>query len=129
MPQLNKIDWEILNATADDAENLEQIYQSVCFEFSAENYEQRKPEAYYWRAVEGAPLLEEIADRICELVESGLLEAQLENGTIVLAATSDKSYVWRGWFRMSSQGREAWAVGAPAIELADAAKKVVAAAR
>ena len=33
MASLNPVDWEILNATADDCENLEQIYLSLCFEF------------------------------------------------------------------------------------------------
>ena len=33
MSSLHPLDWEILNATADDGENLEQVYLAVCFEF------------------------------------------------------------------------------------------------
>jgi hypothetical protein len=39
----------VLNAAADDIENLEQIYRSVSLEFSAENYEPDNPQAFYWR--------------------------------------------------------------------------------
>ena len=35
MTALNPVDWEILNITADDCENLEQIYLGVCFEMVA----------------------------------------------------------------------------------------------
>lgn len=52
MPALDKIAWEILNATSDDWEDLEQIYQSVCFDCSRE-----KHDAYYLRPVKGAPML------------------------------------------------------------------------
>jgi len=96
---LARNDWEILNATADDWENLEQIYHLVCFEFSSENYENG---GYYLRSIRGAPLLDEIADRIEKLVQAGLLEVQRDG------STADKSYVWRAWFRMTSEGKRLW---------------------
>ena len=34
MDNLKKIEWEVLDATADDIENLEQIYRCVVFEYS-----------------------------------------------------------------------------------------------
>lgn len=120
---LEKIDWDILNATADDWENLEQIYHMVCLEFSAENYETG---GFYLRPIPDAPLLEEIADRIGHLFEASLLEGRLENGNTVSPGKVDANYMWRGWFRMTPQGRQIWE---SATTLADAAKKVVAAAK
>ena len=108
MNALDKTAWEILNATADDWENLEQIYQMVCFDFSAENYAEAEKGAYFLRPAEGAPLLEEIADRIGELVESGLLEARCGKGDRSVADLGDRSYVWRAWFSMTPVGRSAW---------------------
>lgn len=108
MNTLDKTAWEILNATADDWENLEQIYQMVCFDFSAENYAEAEKGAYYMRPAQEAPLLEEIADRIGELVECGLLEARTGKGDQSVTDLSDRSYVWRAWFRMTPLGRSAW---------------------
>ncbi len=104
---LSKTTWEILNATADDWENLEQIHHMICFDFSAEGYEARGRGAYYLRPARGAPLLEEVADGICELVEGQLLTGRLESGETV-TNLADRSYVWRGWFRMTPEGRNAW---------------------
>jgi hypothetical protein len=107
MSTLDKTGWEILNATADDWENLEHIYHAICFEVATENNEGPDSGATYLRPAKGAPLLQEIADRTCELVESGLLEARLELEGSGLDLR-DRSYVWRGWFTMSPQGRSAW---------------------
>jgi len=109
MQGLDKTAWEILNATADDWENLEQIYHLVCFDFSAEDYAAGEKGAYYMRPAKGAPLLEEIADRICELVESGLFEVRGGPGNGSMPDLSDRSYVWRAWFRMTPVGRSTWA--------------------
>jgi hypothetical protein len=108
MATLDKTAWEILNATADDQENLEQIYRAICLDFSAPGYEERDRGAYYLRPAPGAPLLEELGDRICQLAEAGLLQAHLQ-GTEHLADLGDRSYVWRAWFSMTSRGRELWA--------------------
>jgi hypothetical protein len=109
MHTLDKTAWEILNATADDWENLEQIYHMICFDLSAENYADSEKGAYYLRPAKGAPLLEEIADRIGELVESGLLQARIGEGDGTVPDLSDRSYVWRAWFTMTPVGRSAWA--------------------
>ncbi len=108
MYALDRTAWEILDATADDWENLEQIYLAVCFEFSAENYEARDAGAYYLRPARGAVLLEEIADRIPELVAAGLLAARWEESGEVVTDLDNLSYVWRAWFSMTPQGRSAW---------------------
>jgi len=114
MKTLNSTEWEILNATADDWENLEQIFQQL--------------NSGDGRLREAAHSLREVADGICNLVESGSLEARSEAGGAIAPIGNEKSYVWRGWFRMSPQGREAWAASPSAAELTDAAKKVVPAA-
>jgi len=106
MQTLTQLDWEILNATADDWENLEQIYRSICFDFSAELYEHAKEGAFYLRPASKAPLLETLADRIVELVQAGLLEGHLDDQPVV--DQSDLRFVWRAWFRMSPEGRRTW---------------------
>ena len=108
MKTLTKADWEILNATADDWENLEQIYQSICFDFSPEELSRANEGAFYLRPAKGASPLHELADRIYDLVQSGLLEARLE-GSRAVTDLGDRSFVWRAWFRMTSSGRSIWA--------------------
>src|SRR5437764_120022 len=70
MHALDKVAWMILDATADDCENLEQIYRQVCLEFSPENYKNRDRGTYYYRAARGAPLLHELADCLRALAEA-----------------------------------------------------------
>ena len=109
MANLDKLAWEILNATGDDWENLEQLYQLICFDFSPEAYEERERGAYYLRPSPGAPSLEALADHIADLVDSGFLAArQAESGEAVTDLT-DRRYVWRAWFQMTPAGRSAWA--------------------
>ncbi len=105
MLTLDRTAWEVLNATADDWENLEQIYLMVCLEFSAEDYERQ---GFYYRPTRGAPLLEEIADRIRDLVEAGLLTPVMGENGCPVRDLADKSYVWRAWFAMTPAGRAAW---------------------
>ena len=105
MASLDPVDWEILNATADDCENLEQIYLSVCFELF-ETAPDHLQHAY--RRVRPALLLQEVADRVRGLEERGLLEAVMdENGGPPLG--DDLSNVWRAWFAMTPEGRRLWA--------------------
>jgi hypothetical protein len=108
MHPLDKTAWEILNATADDWESLEQIYHLVCFDFSPEQYESRDHGAYYLRPAQGAASLEEIAERITNLVEAGFLEVRPGESGPLASNLSDRSYVWRAWFRMTPSGRSAW---------------------
>ena len=102
----DEIAWEVLNALADDWEDLEQIYSMVCFDFSSEGYEARGDGAYYLRPTKGAPMLRDLAERVCELAEAGLLEVRLDKAPV--ANLLDRTYVWRGWFRMNPAGRKAW---------------------
>jgi hypothetical protein len=105
MQALDRTAWEVLNATADDCENLEQIYRMVCLEFSAEGYERQ---AFFYRPARGAPPLDEVADRVRGLVEAGLLTAVMDENGCPPRNLTDLSYVWRAWFRMTPQGRNAW---------------------
>jgi hypothetical protein len=101
MVDLDKTDWEILDATADDWEDLEQIYLAVCFEVTGE-------EGGY-RRVRPFVLLPEIADRIARLVATGLLAARWGESGDPVTDLDDLSYIWRAWFSMTPQGREVWA--------------------
>jgi hypothetical protein len=105
MLDLEKTDWEILNATADDAENLEQIYQMVCFEPYV-NGSENPTECQ--RRLKGAPLLGDVANRVKALVENGLLAIVMDENGRPLQDLGDLSYVWRGWFAMTLRGRQAW---------------------
>jgi hypothetical protein len=87
---------------------LEQIYQMICFEFSAEGYADAEKGAYFMRPTEGAPLLEGIADRICQLVECGMLEARSSRVDQSVPDLRDRGYVWRSWFRITPVGGNAW---------------------
>jgi hypothetical protein len=99
MSVLIKTDWEILNATADDWENLEQIYRLIGhFDGPGSG---RKPN------------LQEIADAVRSLVEQDLLAARLEDGTMIASRTPEVSYVWRAWFHMTPAGRNAWSAATP----------------
>ena len=86
MDTLNATAWEVLNATADDWENLEHLYGMLH---------------------KGAPglSLSEVADSIHELVQKGLLVTRSESGGVP-GAPSDLSYVWRSWFALSPQGKD-----------------------
>lgn len=104
MKELDQTAWEVLNATADDWENLEQIYQMVCFEVVALS---GAGAAHQLRPCPGAPGLADIAEHVRELISLGLLEAREEEGGPV-SGSDDGGHVWRAWFRMSPAGREAW---------------------
>ena len=79
MSALDKTAWEILNATADDCENLEQIYRQVCHEL-VETCDSQVKAIHDYRPIKGAPLLSEDADRIRKLVERGLLAVVMDEG-------------------------------------------------
>ena len=105
MQPLDRTAWEVLNATADDCENLEQIYRMVCLEFSPEDYERQ---GFCYRPARGAPLLEEVADCIRSLTQAGLLTAVMDQNGLPARDLADASYVWRAWFAMTPAGRAAW---------------------
>jgi hypothetical protein len=105
MHALDRTAWEVLNATADDCENLEQIYHLVCFEYDAEG---DLPGQGVYRPVRGAPFLSDIADRVRALVEAGLLRPVMDENGEPLSGTADLGYVWRAWFVMTPRGRSVW---------------------
>jgi hypothetical protein len=107
MEPISSTEWLVLNATADDAENLEQIYRSIALEFSPAHYHPTDPKAYYWREARPPVLLSEIADAILSLVARGLLNPRWDPAD--QSRRDDLSYVWRAWFELSPEGRSAWA--------------------
>lgn len=106
MRTLDKVAWEILNATADDCENLEQIYRQTCCQLVSIRDKADPPYAY--RPLSGAPQLSEIADHVRELVDQGLLQIACDENGHAWQDDGDSSYVWRAWFRMSPEGKAAW---------------------
>ena len=113
MSALDPIDWEILNATADDCENLEQVYLSVCFEFVADESTGR----HSYRRVRNTLLLQEVADRIRGLVERGLLAAVMDEEGRPAPGLEAPGYVWKAWFAMTPEGRRLWAASDPAANV------------
>jgi hypothetical protein len=108
MDLLERIDWEILDATADDWENLEQIYLIVCYEVT-NACDTLSSKATLWRRkVTESLLLSEIADRVRGLVERGLMAAVNEEDGCPVVNKDDLSYIWRAWFRMTAQGKALW---------------------
>jgi hypothetical protein len=105
---LERIDWEILDSTADDWENLEQIFLSDCFEAVRVDAAPRRHNALALNRVQEAVLLSEIADRIASLTEAGMLAARHEESGAPVSNLTDRSYVWRAWFRMTPAGKAAW---------------------
>jgi hypothetical protein len=112
MDTLDKTAWEILNATADDRENLEQIYLQICYELSPDEQARTDETALCYRPLKCAPLLNEVADRVRELVERGLLSAVREEDGRSWQDRSDACYVWRAWFSMTPCGKIAWEASA-----------------
>jgi hypothetical protein len=106
MRQVNSIEWLVLNATADDAENLEQIYRCLAFECSHDRDRPGDPDAWIWREARPPILLSEIADTIRDLVARGLLIARWDPAEV--SRPDDLSYVWKAWFEMTEAGRALW---------------------
>jgi hypothetical protein len=98
------IEQLVLGTATDDYENLEQLYRSLCLDFSAENYDASNEQCFYWRAGVDAPPLSELADAVRKLVTRGLLEGRWDDGRPI-APDDDPSFVWQGWFRTSNAGR------------------------
>src|SRR5262245_2066858 len=103
MDSLDRTDWDILDATADDWENLEQIYLAVCFELSG-----KESSSCCYRRARRDIVLEEVADRIRGLVDRGLLAAVNGEDGRPVTDPKDLSYVWKAWFGMTPQGRSIW---------------------
>jgi hypothetical protein len=99
---LTEFESDVLNAMADDIENLEQIYKSLALEFSPENYQSGDVSAFYWRQREPQIFLADIADALTTLTRKGLLTVRLEDGQ---AISSGFEYAWQGWFGLTQLGR------------------------
>jgi hypothetical protein len=83
---LDRLDWEIMNATADDWESLDQILPSVaafCGPFNAHA----------------------VACSIARLVIEGLME-EMKHGAVEPESIVNTPIDY--WFRMTSHGRELW---------------------
>jgi hypothetical protein len=107
MNSLTKTQWLVLNATADDFENLEQIYRSMALEFSAERYSTSDTKAFYWRESADCVPLSEIVEAVRFLVDHHMLSIRLSEGEFVSPASDDFSYLWRAWFGITVAGRNA----------------------
>jgi len=104
---VDKTTWEMLNATADDCENLEQIYRQVCYSLLPDNSEDHNA-TFLYKPAKDAPFLSEIADRIRLLVEQGFLTIVMDEEGHRWRGRDDLSYVWRCWFSMTPQGNTLW---------------------
>jgi hypothetical protein len=107
MNPVDKIAWEVLNATADDCENLEQIYRQVCYQVLPNSPSTLETD-YLYRTVKDAPFLSEIAERIRTLVEQGFLAVVMDEEGRPWQGSNDYSYVWRCWFQMTPEGTTIW---------------------
>src|SRR6266404_5990020 len=103
MYALDRVAWEVLNATADDCENLEQIYRQVCYAVIKTADSQAKA-VYDYRPVPGAPSLGDIAERVRNLVADGLLKPVMDEEGRPWQERDDLSYVWCAWFSMTPEG-------------------------
>ena len=99
MTTINQLDWEVLNATADDWESLETVYHQLGGSAAS-------------NGVGRSLSLAEIAEAIHRLCLQGQLTARRESGDFV-RDYSDLGYVWRSWFSMTSEGRSTWSNLAP----------------
>ncbi len=86
---LSPDELEVLNATADDFENLEQIFQSV-------------------RLAHPSTSLTVVAATVHTLVARDLLAPRADENGQPISRANDPSLVWRAWFEMTPLGREAW---------------------
>jgi len=105
MLPLTKLEAEVLNAMADDVENLEQIYKAVSLQFFSENYQFDDPRTYGWREREPTVFLSEIADTLVTLMGRGMVSVRLEDDQ---PYPSGLEYIWRGWFGMTPLGKALW---------------------
>lgn len=99
---LTKTQWLVLNATADDFEDLEQIYRSINLEFRSQ--EDEVPTSFYWSDAKDRVPLSEIADCIRILLGQGLLTARMAD-TGGPPDMNDPSCIWRAWFQMTPEAR------------------------
>ncbi len=97
------IEQEVLDATCDDWESLDQILLSVRFEFASEHYNPDNANVHYWRDRNPSLTLAKIVSTIKTLVELGQLEARREDRCSTTTVNSEE--VISGWFRITKAGR------------------------
>src|SRR5947209_6653435 len=92
MSSLSKAEWLVLNATADDYENLEEIYRATNWEVVSE-----APNGISacWREASAPVPLADLADAVRSLVERGFLTVKLDPGESAGARDLQECYVWR----------------------------------
>jgi hypothetical protein len=100
---LTSTEWAILNATADDMENLEQIYRTVCLEYFQDNHG-----SGHWRERKPLVCLADIAEGIRRLLGEGFLVPIMDEEGSPWTDMDDVSVFWRAWFQMTQAGRDAW---------------------
>jgi len=109
-PTIDRLGWEILNAMADDGENLEQMYRSICFELvsNAQSHQEYRP-------VSDAPKLWEIVEHLRELVQQGLTKPVCdEEGRPWTSNPNDVAALWKAWFVLTPHGQAMLAAPMPA---------------
>jgi len=106
MASLTTTQQHILNETADDYEDLENLYRSICLEFSSENYDPSDSQSFYWREAADAVRLAELIDGIQFLVDQRMLSVRFADANSAIVS-DDLSYLWRGWFKITDVGRAA----------------------
>ena len=105
---LTKIEWEVLNAVADDMENLEQIYRIVFLEYFDESRGGISGSAAgCWRAREPLITLSDAADALLMLTNRGCLVPVMDENGNPWTKGDDATMVWRAWFRMTDTGMRA----------------------
>jgi hypothetical protein len=105
MATLSPIEWEVLNATAGEVENLEQIHEHL-------------------KRARRTAMLSETADAIRSLVEEGFLAPKVDEHGLPVSEPIDPSVVWQAWFAMTPRGREAWEASKPATAIPDSGSRV-----
>ncbi len=85
--RLSNLERDVLNATADDAENLEQIYKSL-------------------QTIPSPVTLTEIAETMRELIAKGWLKPRADEAGRPVNQPDDPTLIWRGWFEMTTAGRD-----------------------
>ena len=111
MARLSQNELRVLDAVADDVENLEQIYRAVALEFVEDESVPRGPKltAGYWQERNDAILLSDVAAAMVRLVAQGLLEPVMDENGNPWRNTDHPSMVWRAWFRITKLGMAALA--------------------
>jgi hypothetical protein len=97
------IEQEVLNATCDDWESLDQILLAVRFEFASEHYNPEQADIHYWRDRNPTVTLDEIVKTIKSLVQQGQMDARLADRTSTATISSEE--VISSWFRITDAGR------------------------